>query len=128
MITPGSQKCQNALTLSKNSNILGLSCKSLVAGCKFTFVGWTGASCFINVKKLWQIIDGVFCIPRVAVCRVKKPKQNSVKSRKNDFVETNLLNLFKSCVLLLQFLKIFLFSFMFSTTLLSYKQKCRAER
>ena len=39
----------------------------------------------------------------------KKPKQNRVKSRKNDFVETYLLNLLKSCVLLLQFLKIFLF-------------------
>ena len=58
----------------------------------------------------------------------KKPKQNRVKSRKHDFVETYFLNILKSCVLLLQFLKIFLYSFMFSTTLLSYKQKYRVDR
>ena len=39
----------------------------------------------------------------------KKPKQNRVKLRKNDFAETYLLNLLKSYVLLLQFLKIFFF-------------------
>ena len=39
----------------------------------------------------------------------KKPRQNRVKSRKNDFVEKYLLNILRSCVLLLQFLKIFLF-------------------
>ena len=43
----------------------------------------------------------------------KKSKQDRGKSRKNDFVETQLLNLLKSCVLLPQFLKIFLFSFVF---------------
>ena len=61
---------------------------------------------------------------------IKRPKQNSVKSRKNYFVETYLLNLLKNCVLILQFLKIFLFTFMFSTTsiLLSYKQKYTADR
>ena len=41
----------------------------------------------------------------------KKPKQNRVKPRKNDFVETYLLNLVKSRVLLLQFLKIVLLCF-----------------
>ena len=39
----------------------------------------------------------------------KKPKQNRGKLRKNDFAETYLLNLLKSYVLLLQFLKIFFF-------------------
>ena len=41
----------------------------------------------------------------------KKPKQYRVKSRKNNFVETYSLNLLKS--LILQFLKIFLFFYVF---------------
>ena len=44
---------------------------------------------------------------------IKRPQQNNVKSRKNYFVETYLLNLLKNCVLILQFLKIFLFTFVF---------------
>ena len=43
----------------------------------------------------------------------KRPKQNRVKSRKNDFVEKYLLILLKSCVLLLEFLKMFLFLHVF---------------
>ena len=58
----------------------------------------------------------------------KKPKQNRVESRKNGFVEKYLLILLKSYALLLDFLKMFLFSCIFSTTLLSYKQKYRADR
>ena len=34
----------------------------------------------------------------------KKPKQNRVKTRKTDFVETYLLNLLNSCFLLLRVL------------------------
>ena len=43
----------------------------------------------------------------------EKPKQYGVKSSKDNFVETYLSNLLKNCVLLLQFLKIFLFFYVF---------------
>ena len=67
---------------------------------------------FYNCEKIkadywWSIIYTLSC----SLQSQKKPMQNSAKSRRNDFVEPYLLILLKSCVLLLQFFKIFLFSF-----------------
>ena len=67
---------------------------------------------FYNCEKIkadycWSILYTLSC----SLQSQKKPMQNSAKSRKNDFVEPYLLILLKSYVLLLQFLKTFLFSF-----------------
>ena len=66
MTTPGS-----LVNFLKTFHILGLFCKSLVASCKMTFPE-TDIGYFTTLKKLWQIIDGVYFLPQAAVCKVKK--------------------------------------------------------
>ena len=133
MTTACSQTSQNTLNFLKNSQIVGLFCKNLVARLKLmSSSGRFPAKLIFFILQLWKNCDKLlreytlYLEPQFA--ESKKPKQNRVKSRKNNFVETFSLNLLKGCALLLQFLKIFHFCFMFSTTLLSYKQKYRADR
>ena len=85
-------------------------------------------SLFTTVKKLWKLLMEYTLYLQPQFAKFKKSKQNSVKTGKNDFVETYLLNLPNSCVLLLRVLQIFFFPFIFSSALLSCKQKYRTDR
>ena len=132
-MTTSIRKPQNALNFFKKVSSPWTFCKSLVACCKLTSSsGRFPAKPIFLALQLWKNCGKILmeytsnAEPQFA--ESKKPKQNRVKSRKHDFVETYFLNILKSCVLLLQFLKIFLYSFMFSTTLLSHKQKYRVDR
>ena len=94
-----------------NSQILWLFLKEL--SCTFHLFGRFPAKPTFLVLQLWKncgkLLMEYTLYLKPQFPESKKPKQNRVKSRKNDFVEIFLLNLLKGCVLLLQFLKIILF-------------------
>ena len=112
------------LNFSRNSYTLRPFCEKWFGCCKLTssFCHFPATSIFL-VLQLWKncakllMEFTLYFKPQFVL--LKKPKHNRVKSRKNYFVETYLLRLLKSCVLILQFFKIFLLSFVFHYMLIT---------
>ena len=71
-------------------------------------------SLYYNCEKTGQLLIEYTLFLKPQFAKSKKPKQN--RAKKNDFVDTYLLNLLNSCVLLLRVLRVFLSPFTFSTT------------
>ena len=89
MTTTSSQTSQNALDFFENSQVLELFCESLVARFKLTSSsGRFPAKPMFLVLQRWKNRGKLLMEYTLYLKPQKKLKQNRIKSRKIDFVET----------------------------------------